>query len=197
MFAINNKLEPVENMKREREGAPWTEEEIRQLIQYTAAGSHPEATAFAMKRNKGEVILQGLELGILTVERTNYNISEQAYQEIFNGFDKHDTDPGAWNYWNEVTPEPRTLDKIQYMANVFCDKVWYTRHLAMRYRIEHGLETVDPEIWARAQEAAERVRQTYGEENLGPYSDFEWGMMSGKLSALRWVMGDEWDMLDT
>jgi hypothetical protein len=36
-----------------------------------------------------------------------------------------------------------------------------------------------------------------GAENLGPYTDFEWGMINGKLSALRWVTGSEWDFLDT
>lgn len=25
----------------------------------------------------------------------------------------------------------------------------------------------------------------------------KWGMINGKLSDIRWVLGDEWDMLDT
>ena len=69
--------------------------------------------------------------------------------------------------------------------------------MTLRYKVENGLETVNSEIWAGAQKSAQRVIQQYGEENLGPYSDFEWGMLNGKLSALRWVMGEEWDMLDT
>lgn len=40
-----------------------------------------------------------------------------------------------------------------------------------------------------------RLREVSEEERV--LSDFEYGMISGKLSALRWVTGDEWDMLDT
>jgi hypothetical protein len=36
-----------------------------------------------------------------------------------------------------------------------------------------------------------------GKDNCGPWTDFEWGMINGKLSALRWALGSEWDMLDT
>lgn len=41
------------------------------------------------------------------------------------------------------------------------------------------------------------AEEEFGVEELGPWSDFEWGMINGKLSAIRWMLGDEWDMLDT
>jgi hypothetical protein len=48
-----------------------------------------------------------------------------------------------------------------------------------------------------ARKTAKQIEQRYGQQNLGPWDDFEWGMLNGKLSALRWVLGDDWDMLDT
>ena len=89
------------------------------------------------------------------------------------------------------------MEEVADMAEEFVEKIWFDRHLSLRYRVERGVETVDPQIWAGALKSAEKVIRKYGEENLGPYSDFEWGMLNGKLSALRWVLGEEWDMLDT
>lgn len=92
----------------------------------------------------------------------------------------------------------RSMEEVADVAEEFVEKIWFDRHLSLRYRIEQGIETVaPPQIWAGALKSAERVIHKYGEENLGPYSDFEWGMLNGKLSALRWVLGEEWDMLDT
>lgn len=48
-----------------------------------------------------------------------------------------------------------------------------------------------------AKRAAEAIGLELGEEKLGPYTDFEWGELNGKLSALRWVLGEEWDSLHT
>lgn len=65
------------------------------------------------------------------------------------------------------------------------------------FSMEPRTATEISEAIAGALKAAARVEKKYGKENLGPYSKFDWGMINGRLSALRWVMGDEWDMLDT
>lgn len=98
---------------------------------------------------------------------------------------------------DEYAIAPRSMEEVAEVAEEFVEKIWFDRHLSLRYRVEQGLETIAPHIWAGALKSAEKVILKYGEENLGPYSDFEWGMLNGKLSALRWILGDEWDMLDT
>lgn len=85
------------------------------------------------------------------------------------------------------TEEPRTLDEIVQAEQEFFDRVWYVR------RVVHS-ETGDvsyPELEAR-----------YGRDDLwkpigeGHDKAWEYGYINGKLAALRWVLGSEWDFLD-
>ena len=76
------------------------------------------------------------------------------------------------------------------------DRVWYERHLVARHKHESGERPMTDDILKMASEAAERVKSR--RPDIRPVEgDFEWGMWNGKLSALRWVLGDEWDFLDT
>jgi hypothetical protein len=113
----------------------------------------------------------------------------------------------------EWVEEPRRLPEIVSSIDELTNKVWYNRHQIRRELIESGKikivekephppkddreRTIQRDIWEGALKSAGRVEKKYGLENLGPWDDFEWGMINGKLSALRWVLGDEWDMLDT
>ncbi len=113
----------------------------------------------------------------------------------------------------EWVEEPRGLTEIVDTIDELVNKVWYNRHQVRRQLIERGkIKLVDKEtfpvkdhtrrpiqrdIWEGALKSAEKVEKKYGLENLGPWDDFEWGMINGKLSALRWILGEEWDMLDT
>lgn len=92
---------------------------------------------------------------------------------------------------------PRSEKEIIKAIDELFDKVWYDRHQLLKDRVMSKKKTIDPKIWEGALRSAQKVEKRYGRKALGPWKDFEWGMINGKLSALRWVLGDDWDMLDT
>jgi hypothetical protein len=99
----------------------------------------------------------------------------------------------------DFVEEPRRLDEIQGAEQRLFGRIWYHRSLQHEYRLEEAGDHAGIEKHrAIAGPPRTRLEQTYIEPGeLGPYSDFELGMLSGKLSALRWVLGSEWDFLDT
>ena len=98
---------------------------------------------------------------------------------------------------SDFQEEPRTLKEILEAEQEFFDRIWYERHLVFRDKYESGeYERANEEVYQMALEAAERVKGR--RPDLLPVTDdFEWGMGNGKLSALRWILGSEWDFLDT
>ncbi|MGQ3048058.1 MAG: PIN domain-containing protein [Niveispirillum sp.] len=114
----------------------------------------------------------------------------------------------------EYHAEPRKLSELLEAEDKLTQQIWYGRKWGIIARVESGKERRVPrEVWDAATPeeqrnmivdtiwdgmlaAMKRTEETFPDE-LGPWTDFEWGMLSGKLSAIRWVLGDEWDMLDT
>ena len=100
--------------------------------------------------------------------------------------------------------EPRTLAEIVEAEQEFFDRVWYVRNVV---RIDKEVgdlpEDVREEQFQEKLAAFAGVEEKYGREELwkpiGPGHDeaWEYGYISGKLATLRWVLGSEWDFLDT
>lgn len=113
----------------------------------------------------------------------------------------------------DLAPDFRSLSDLSAEEERLSLQVWYSRHMHRVAEIDSGRIKVVPEseysrdpnkpheildtIWEGALSTAREVEKQYGLVNLGPWDDFEWGVINGKLSALRWVLGYEWDMLDT
>lgn len=137
--------------------------------------------------------------------------------ECLRRIDPEMVEEAIWE--NNYEPPIRSLTEILAAENFLTDQVWYNRHKNREWEIEHGktkLVTHDEwekgfkakgwrynqthitdSVWEGAVNVAKAKEREYGKKKLGPWDDFEWGMINGKLSALRWSLGDEWDMLDT
>jgi predicted nucleic acid-binding protein len=112
--------------------------------------------------------------------------------------------------WRERREDSRSATEISDAIGELMDKIGYNRMQMTLERIALGeLRVVEKETYPRprgrgretiarsvvdgiGRSLARREKQ-YGKKSLGPWSDFDWGVLNGKLMALRWVFGQEWD----
>jgi len=94
----------------------------------------------------------------------------------------------------------RSEREISKAEHELWDRVWYYRHFVRIHNAKYendGKDKTTSEIAKMTRDIMKRKRKQYGPSISRRMSDFEWGYMQGKFSALRWVLGTEWDFLDT
>ena len=179
------------------------------FVEALEAGADGEAGFFFVTHNTRDFSRQDGDRRLPHVDHRHYATS------IVDVVKRIDGEMLAEYEWERTYhPEPRWLSEIVDAEQLLFRQVRYNRHMNVRFEVEHGdvriitkeefniLGGYHPEVmvdtvWESALKAARRTEDEVGRELLGPWDDFEWGMINGKLSAIRWVLGDEWDMLDT
>lgn len=132
---------------------------------------------------------------LITILRDCKDIGE-VYYELETYLDSEFADDFLEEY-PEYEPEMRTEEEIgEYMSEA-CDRVWLVRRQNHVCSLLSGEETISLNILDGMNKAIDEVCEKYNIDFQEPTSDWEYGYWSGILSALRWVMGDEKDCLDT
>jgi pyrimidine deaminase RibD-like protein len=77
----------------------------------------------------------------------------------------------------------------------FRDKVRWNRHQIWIQKAQESGKPLTPDaqsILDLKKRLCKEIEDKYGVENLG-WDDFEWGFLQGKMAALAWVLGAEWE----
>jgi hypothetical protein len=91
----------------------------------------------------------------------------------------------------------RSESEIAKAEAEFYDRVWFQRHMVSMEFEKNGKRKTPPDILKMANAAAAKKFRQYGPSIAGCMTDFDWGFLNGKFSAVRWALGEEWDFLDT
>ncbi|WP_326893464.1 PIN domain-containing protein (plasmid) [Rhizobium beringeri] len=115
----------------------------------------------------------------------------------------------------EYSQQSRQLSELLEAEDKLTQQVWYNRKWNLIADVEKGRTKIVTreewdrappkkqrgmiveEIWTGMLAGMKRAEEELGPDEIGPWSNFEWGMINGKLSAIRWMLGDDWDMLHT
>jgi hypothetical protein len=82
----------------------------------------------------------------------------------------------------------RRPNVLQEKEQELFEKAWHRHH---RGDVENGwASTRDADVIAQATAFATAIEGRYPGD-LGPCSDFEWGVLMGRLYMVRWALGDE------
>jgi hypothetical protein len=95
----------------------------------------------------------------------------------------------------------RTPDELGRALDGLLTRVCYERDLAWIHSPDYESERAEllrerPYILRSMLRLMHKVEQQGLEEEYPVEDDFDWGVVNGKSSALRWVFGDDWDLLD-
>jgi hypothetical protein len=97
----------------------------------------------------------------------------------------------------DLTDAPiRSVKQMLAAENELFTRVWYGRKSTAKDERARGTPEDIIKGMVRGKRDAER-RFSKKSLRANMASDWDWGFVSGKLSAIRWVLGDDWDMLDT
>jgi|SRR5271169_2326856 hypothetical protein len=143
-----------------------------------------------------------------------YGFLTNPAKDYIQTYKRNNHPPFKIKYWERPTLEDLTRGKREFLQaygllkvnmrseqvviraerEIF-DRVWHYRRLVAVSNAKGRGE--DIRRWNVGKEPAKRLRKKYG-PSIGRYkSDFDWGFLQGKMSAIRWVLGEEWDFLDT